>query len=129
MFNQVWYNSLTKPPLTPPASVFSPVWTILYITIFVALFLYIKSPSENKKEGYYYFAAQLILNLLWSPIFFGLMNMTLALVDIILMDVFILLTIRRFYAVSKASARLLYPYLIWIVFATYLNFAYLVLNR
>lgn len=128
MFDEIWYNSLTKPPFTPPMYVFTPAWIILYITIFAALYLYIKTPAFDKKEGYYYFAAQLILNFLWSPIFFGLMNMTLALVDIILMDIFTYLTIRRFYSVSKTSALILLPYFLWILFATYLNLAYLVIN-
>lgn len=128
MFNQIWYDSLIRPPIAPPSYVFAPVWTVLYITIFVSLFLYIKTPALNKKEGYYYFATQLILNFLWTPIFFGLMNMTLALVDIVLMDIFTVFTIRRFYLVSKTSALILLPYLVWILFATYLNFAYLVVN-
>lgn len=129
MFNQVWYDSLTKPLFTPPSYVFTPVWIILYVTVFIALFLYIKTPAENKKEGYYYFAAQLILNLLWSPLFFCLMNIALAFVDIILLDIFTILTMRKFYSVFKASAIILVPYMIWIIFATYLNFAYLVLNN
>ena len=129
MFNQIWYNSLTKPPFTPPAYVFTPAWAILYITIFAALILYIKTPAGNKKEGYYYFTAQLILNFLWSPIFFGLMNMILALVDIILLDIFTALTIGMFYSVSKRSALILVPYLIWLIFATYLNIGYLVFNN
>ncbi len=128
MFNSAWYNSLLKPQFAPSNSIFAPVWAILYITIFISLILYIKAPKQNNKAGYVYFIIQLILNLAWAPIFFGLKNMPLAFVDIILLDIFVILTIKRFYSASKPSALILLPYLIWILFAAYLNFGYLILN-
>lgn len=128
MFKSVWYYNLTKPPLAPPDWIFPPVWSILYFSMLVALLLYLFKPSQNKKSGYIYFIAQLILNLLWTPAFFYLQNIVLALIVIILLDIFVILTIKSFYKVSKISGLILMPYLLWILFATYLNIGYLVLN-
>ena len=126
MFKSVWYYNLTKPPLAPPDWIFPPVWSILYFSMLVALLLYLFKPAQNKKSGYIYFAVQLIL--LWAIVFFYLKNMFLALIVIILLDIFVILTIKSFYKVSKISGLILIPYLIWILFATYLNIGYLVLN-
>lgn len=128
MYNSEWYNSLISPTLAPPNWVFAPVWTILYITIFLALLFYIIKKSENKLEGYTYFTIQLFLNLIWSPAFFVLQNIQAAMIIILLLDLFVILTIRRFYLVSKTAGILLIPYLAWIIFATYLNAGYLILN-
>ena len=128
MFKSVWYYNLTKPPLAPPDWIFPPVWSILYFSMLVALLLYLFKSAQNKKSGYIYFAVQLILNLLWAIVFFYLKNMFLALIVIILLDIFVILTIKSFYKVSKISGLILIPYLIWILFATYLNIGYLVLN-
>ena len=128
MFKSVWYYNLTKPPLAPPDWIFPPVWSILYFSMLVALLLYLFKPAQNKKSGYIYFIAQLFLNLLWAPIFFYLKNMFLALIVIILLDIFVILTIKSFCKVSKISGLILIPYLIWILSATYLNIGYLVLN-
>lgn len=128
MFKSVWYYNLTKPPLAPPDWIFPPVWSILYFSMLVALLLYLFKPAQNKKSGYIYFAVQLILNLLWAIVFFYLKNMFLALIVIILLDIFVILTIKSFYKVSKISGLILIPDLIWILFATYLNIGYLVLN-
>lgn len=130
MYNSVWFNSLTKPLLNPPSKIFPPVWTILYILIFVSLFLFINANTYySKYRGYLYFTLQLILNLLWSPIFFLKHDIGLALFVIILLDIFVILTIKNFYRCSKLSAFLLVPYLLWIIFATYLNISYYILNR
>ncbi len=128
MFNSNWYNSLIKPPMAPPNSIFSPVWGVLYILMLVSLILYIKEQKANKLSGYIYFSIQLFLNIIWSPIFFGAESILGGLVVIILLDIFVILTIKKFYNVSKLSAILLIPYLIWILFATYLNIGYLILN-
>ena len=130
MYNSVWFNSLTKPLLNPPSKIFPPVWIILYILIFVSLFLFINANTYySKYRGYLYFTLQLILNLLWSPIFFLKHDIGLALFVIILLDIFVILTIKNFYKCSKLSAFLLVPYLLWIIFATYLNVSYFILNR
>ena len=128
MFKSVWYYNLTKPPLAPPDWIFPPVWSILYFSMLVALLLYLFKPAQNKKSGYIYFIAQLFLNLLWAPVFFYLKNMFLALIVIILLDIFVILTIKSFYKVSKISGLILIPHLIWILVVTYLNIGYLILN-
>jgi len=128
MFNSIWYQSLTKPKFTPPDWLFSPIWIFLYITIFLSFILYFLKPYKNKKSGYVYFAIEMILNLLWSPIFFGMQNILSAFIVIVLMDIFAVLLIKKFYSVSKISGIILIPYLLWILFATYLNYAYLILN-
>jgi tryptophan-rich sensory protein len=106
------------------------VWTILYILIFISLALFIFAKSDfSKRKGYVLFAIQMLLNLLWSPVFFLMQNIGLALFIIILLDIFVLLTAKNFYKISKPAGILLFPYLLWISFATYLNIAYFVLNN
>ena len=130
MFNSVWYDNLIRPTFTPPAWVFTPAWIILYLLILISLVLYTRKSFRGEKvKGYIFFIIQLLLNLAWSPVFFILQNPNLALVVIILMDLFVILTIKEFFKVSKISAYLLFPYLIWIIFATYLNVGFCMLNK
>jgi tryptophan-rich sensory protein len=129
MFNSFWYKTLTKPPFSPPDWLFAPVWTFLYLTIFLSLFLYIRANNLSKSIGYIYFFIQLFLNLAWTPVFFGLKNILAGVVLIVLIDIFTLLTIYKFYFVSKTAAFLLIPYFIWLLYATYLAFGYLILNH
>ncbi len=128
MYDSTWYNNLIQPPFAPPNWLFAPVWGVLYSMIAVALIIYINKQEYGKKSGYVFFTIQLILNLLWSPVFFGMQNMGLALIIVILMDIFVLLTIIKFYSVLKLTGILLIPYFVWILFATYLNAGYLFLN-
>ena len=128
MYNSEWYNSLTKPFLAPPDWIFQPMWLMLYTTILVSFLIYLFTKDYDKIRGYTYFAIQLILNFLWSTVFFGMKNISLALIVILLIIVFTILTIKEFYSVSKAAGVILIPYLIWIIFAAYLNGGYLLLN-
>jgi len=128
MFDFLWYKNLAKPPLSPPDWIFTPVWIVLYILIFASLALYFVRKAENKKSGYIYYFAQLLLNFIWFPIFFWMQNIKLAFVDIILLVIFVILTIYKFYSVSKFSGLILVPYLLWIIFAAYLNAGILFLN-
>ena len=129
MFNSLWFDSLNRPFLAPPSWIFSPMWTILYLMMFAALLVFVfKKTDIQKTNGYVYFALQLILNLIWSLIFFGLHNIALALIVLLLLDIFVFLTIKKFYLVSKLAGWLLVPYFVWILFATYLNVGYFVLN-
>ena len=129
MFNSIWYQSLNRPFLSPPAWIFMPMWTILYITIFISLIFYAKSNKlQDKKWGYTLFILQMLANFAWSPVFFGLKNIPFALAIIILLDILVLFNIIEFYKNSKIAGFLLIPYFIWILFATYLNFGYLILN-
>ena len=129
MFNSSWFDNLIKPPLNPPGWIFSPVWIILYATLLISLIIYtIKVTGKSKLGGYIFFVIQLVLNLAWSPIFFSMHNIGLALVVVILMDIFAILTAVKFFAISKISGILLIPYIVWILFATYLNASFFVLN-
>ena len=128
MFNSIWYQNLVKPYLAPPNWIFAPIWTVLYILIFASLVFYIYTPIKNKELGYILFFIQILLNILWSPFFFGLKSILGALIILILLDVVLLFTIVQFFKVSKIAGIILIPYLIWILFATYLNIAYLILN-
>ncbi len=125
----LWYNNLYKSPLTPPTWVFTPVWTLLYITIAISLFLFLKSGfTKEKILPLVFFTIQMLLNFAWTPVFFGMQNIRNAYIIIVLLVVFLALTIISFYRFSKRSAYLLVPYLIWSLFAAYLNF-YILINN
>ena len=128
MYNSVWYNNLVKPLFAPPDWVFAPVWMILYLLIFLSLILYFLKIAENKKTGYIFGSIQFLLNIIWSPVFFLAKSIIGAMFIIILLDIFVFLTMKKFYSISKTAGIFLIPYFIWIVFATYLNGSYLFLN-
>lgn len=129
MISYSWYQNLNKPFLSPPAWVFAPVWTLLYIMMFASLLLYAtKQTSRDKSWGIVLFFSQFILNLCWSPAFFMLQNIGLALIIVIILDILVLWNIVEFSKVSKPAGILLIPYFIWIVFATYLNSGFFILN-
>ncbi len=129
MIDLNWYYTLSHPPLTPPSWVFAPAWTMLYTIIFIALVLFaVKRTDKSKLWGYVLFFSQLVLNFMWSPIFFGLHNLFFALAIIVMMDILVFLNIKEFYSVSKKAAYFLIPYFLWLLFATYLNAGMLILN-
>lgn len=126
-----WYNTLSKPFFTPPAWLFGPAWTFLYVLMAVSAFLVWRKRTTKKKvkEALKVFVIQLVLNLAWSPIFFGLHDIFLALLLILVLWYLILLTIREFYKIDKIASYLLWPYLVWVSFATILNFSVWCLNK
>lgn len=119
-----WYNTLNKPFFNPPAWVFAPAWTILYLLMAISAIIIWK-----KKKSLKIFWIQLALNLSWSPIFFGLKNITLALLVILIMWVYIVKTIKAFTKIDKTAGYLLWPYLAWVSFATILNLSIWLLNK
>ena len=131
-----WYANLAKPSWNPPPQVFGPVWTVLYTAMGLAAWLVWRRGSEAQSSSersvargaLTVYAAQLALNAIWSPVFFGLKRIDLALAVIVGMFVLIAETIRRFYRVRPASAALLAPYLAWVAFATVLNWGIWRLN-
>jgi len=123
-----WYSTIEKPSFNPPNWIFGPVWTLLYIMIGVSLFIIWNSKAKDKKLVYSIFAVQLGLNFLWSILFFGNQNILGAFIDIILLWIAIILNIFFAYKISKPAAYLLVPYLLWVSFASVLNFAILILN-
>jgi len=125
-----WYNGLNKPSFTPPDCIFAPVWGILYTLMGISLYLIInkKFKSNDKTLGLIFFAVQLILNASWSIIFFGAKSILGGFIVILLLWTFIVLTIIKFYKISKPSAIMLYPYLLWVSFAVLLNYSIWKLN-
>jgi len=124
-----WYATLSKPFFTPPNWIFSPVWISLFILMGISLFfVWRKQDHPRFKPALIFFFIQLILNIFWSVVFFGLRSPLLGLMDIILLWVAILFTIKNFLKVSKFAGVLLIPYLLWVSFAALLNFSLWVLN-
>ncbi len=125
-----WYAELAKSALNPPAWIFGPAWTTLYFLMGVAAFLVWRRGLERKevKTALTIFGGQLILNTIWSIIFFGLHNPFWALIEIIVLWLAILATILAFYKISRTAAYLLLPYILWVSFATYLNYSIWMLN-
>lgn len=148
-----WYRTLNKPSFQPPNWLFGPVWTLLFLLMGVALYLVwaknwqidfaigkfdkkswnnfslkFWSGSWQKTNIILIFALQLLLNILWSYIFFGMKNLGMAFFEIMALWIAILYTILNFYRVSKKAAYLLLPYILWVTFAGVLNFAVWMLN-
>jgi tryptophan-rich sensory protein len=129
MENMNWYLTLNKPFLTPPSSLFAPAWIVLYSLILISLILFLKGGyTKEKRLPFCFFCTQMALNLIWSNVFFGMRNIFAALIVIIFMWIFILLTVITFYKHSKIAAVLLLPYFIWVSFAFYLNLGFYILN-
>ena len=125
----VWYEQLNKPALTPPSWIFSPVWTVLYIMIVIAILLYYRTPGkENVAIVTTILVLHLAANFIWTYLFFGLQSQLLALVDIIFLDITLIALIVFFMKANMLSGALLVPYLLWVLFATYLNWGYYRLN-
>ena len=120
--DSTWYASLNKPSWTPPSWIFAPVWTTLYAAMAVAAWLVGREGGWSQQRlPLIVFLAQLTLNFAWSPIFFGVHQITGALVDIVALWLMIVLAIRVFVRVQRAAAWLFAPYLAWVSFATVLN--------
>jgi len=125
-----WYPTLVKPVLNPPAWVFGPVWTTLFAFMGIAAFLIWRNGLERRdvKIALGVFIGQLVLNTLWSIIFFGLHSPGGALIEIIFLWLAILATIIMFSKISKPAAWLLIPYILWVSFAGFLNYSIWQLN-
>jgi translocator protein len=125
-----WFSTLTKPSWNPPAYLFAPVWTTLFLLMGISLGLIWTSdpPQPQKLRAELTFAVQLFLNFMWSILFFRCHAPAFAFTDILLMIVAILITISRFAKISKVAAWLLIPYLAWVCFATVLNYSIWMLN-
>jgi len=126
-----WYSTLNKPSFNPPAWLFAPVWTAIYLLIAIAAYLVWK--RRNLIVGYSttatIYAVQLLLNFSWSIVFFGLHQILGALIVIVLLWISIILNIAWFGKFNKIAAWLLVPYLLWVSFATLLNLNIYLLNH
>ena len=123
------YAQLDQPPLSPPGWLFPVVWTILYVLMGIsAAKVYLAGTTDTKPALRIYFA-QLIVNALWSPIFFELELRLVAFVWLLILIVLTVVMIGRFKRVDLTAGDLQFPYLIWLLFAAYLNMATFILNR
>lgn len=119
-----WYATLIKPELTPPSWVFPVVWTILFILMGIALYLVWQKPQHPKfRLASLLFTAQLILNVWWSLLFFYQQRPSWALLEIVPLWFFILFTLLTFKKIDRRAGWLLLPYILWVTFATYLNYS------
>ncbi len=124
-----FFEGLRKPPLTPPASVFGPAWVTLYLLMAVAAWLVWRQGLDRRSAlALGLFSTQLLLNALWSIVFFGTHRTGWALAEIALLWLTVLATIVAFWRVRPQAAALLLPYLVWVSFAVYLNAGIVRLN-
>ena len=125
-----WYAALDKPAFNPPGWVFGPVWTLLYALMGVAAFLVWREGTDRPevRRALGLFAAQLVLNGIWTPIFFGAESIVGGAVVIVALLVVLALTVRAFFGISKVAGWLLVPYLLWVAFATVLTLSIWGLN-
>ena len=121
------YNYLVNPPLSPPSYLFPIVWNILYLLIGISYYIYRKNNNDDSLTIKLYYI-QLILNYLWSIIFFTLKLRTLAVIWIIVLAITVIYLMIRFYKEERTSFYLFIPYILWVLFATYLNIGIVVLN-
>jgi tryptophan-rich sensory protein len=123
-----WYETLVRPSFQPPNWLFGPVWTVLYALLGIAL-VYVWRSFKTGSVLRKIFTLQLALNAIWTPIFFGLHNLAVALIVILTMDILTVALIYRLWKPLRSAAWCLIPYCAWILFATALNAAILILNR
>jgi len=127
-----WYPTIQKPSFNPPNWVFAPVWTLLFILMGISAGLVwdkIDSDRELVKRGMFFFTVQLALNALWSYLFFGLNNILLASIEIVLLLLLIYETHLIFKKVDKKASYMLIPYMLWVGFATVLTISIYFLNK
>jgi tryptophan-rich sensory protein len=125
-----WYNTIVKPDFNPPNWIFAPVWTILYILMGIAFYYIWTNSKKNKfaRAAAILFLIHLVFNALWSVVFFGMHNPLLGLFVIGVLWFMIVAIIFMFDRIKRTAALLLIPYLLWVSFATILNYAIVILN-
>lgn len=123
------YTSLVKPPLSPPGWLFGVIWPVLYLLMGIAAYIiYQTHETPERKKAITLYWIQLIVNFLWPIVFFRFQWYWASVVVILLLDILVLMTTIRFYNIKKVAGYLMAPYLLWILFATYLNVGIAVLN-
>ncbi len=125
------YSALVQPPLAPPSWVFPVVWTVLYLLMGIASVLIWKAdaPQSEKQQALTWYGVQLAVNFVWPLLFFNAGLYGVSLVWLVLLLVLVVETIIAFRAISPVAAGLMVPYLLWLLFAAYLNAAIWLLNR
>ena len=125
-FKEPWYSEILLPTFNPPSWVFGPVWTTLYILMSLAAWLAWKQTSDKKILQIYFI--HLFFNSLWSVIFFGFLQIFIALIDLGIIIIFIIWLMKIYYQVNKISFLLMIPYLLWSSYALILNGTIFYLN-
>ena len=123
-----WYPYLNKPSLTPPNIIFPVMWSVLYACMGISVGLIIKSKDVRKNKVIALFLIQLVLNFCWSFLFFYLRNPFMGLIDIMLLDLFLILYCVSSYRISHSASYLFIPYILWVSFAAYLNIYIFIYN-
>jgi benzodiazapine receptor len=127
---KTWYTTLNKPSFNPPNQIFGPVWSTLYVLMGISSYLVWKERKTftgyNLAVGLYF--SQLILNLMWSFLFFYQHQIGFALAEIIVLLIAIITTAIVFYKVNKVAGLLFIPYILWVSFASYLTYSIFILN-
>jgi len=126
-YKEPWYSSLIKTNFNPPDWIFAPVWTILYLLMTIAIWIFWHSKNKNLDTVYIYFI-HLVFNTTWSIVFFVFHNIFLALVNLIILIVLIIIIMARFKRVNLKSYYLMFPYLLWCCYALILNLSLFILN-
>ncbi len=129
---KTWYPTIIKPSFNPPNWLFAPVWTTLFVFMGVAgglVWSQINKKKEEVSKAMLFFTIQLVLNVLWSILFFGLKNPLLALIEITILWLMIYETFIKFNKINKIAGYLFIPYLIWVGFAAFLNLNIWWLNK
>jgi tryptophan-rich sensory protein len=127
-----WYPTLVKPSFNPPNWIFAPVWTSLYVMMGVAagfIWNQITTQKAAVTKALQFFTIQLVLNALWSYLFFGLHNLMLATIEVVLLWLMIFETYSQFAKINKTASYLMLPYLAWVSFASVLTASIWWLNR
>lgn len=124
-----WYTTLNKPFFSPPNWIFGPVWTVLYLLMGISIYLiWNKAKKQVEKNAVTLFWVHLFFNMTWSWVFFGLQNPLMGLINILLILLFIIILIYKFWQIDWRASVLLFPYAAWVTFATMLNFSLWQLN-
>ncbi len=127
----IWYKNLALPPITPPGSVIGIIWTVLFILSAVSLLLFWNSPVNfrNKRLIAGVFIVNGLLNVLWSWLFFGNGFIALAFWDALLLQISVDVLIIMLWRKNRFAASLLFPYAVWVIFASFLNYSIWFLNK
>ena len=126
-FKEPWYSELIKSNYNPPDWIFAPVWTTLYLMMTLAIWFFWHSKNRDMNTIYIYFI-HIVFNTTWSIVFFGLHQILFALIVLLVLIFLIIILIIRFKRVNLASYYLMIPYLLWTLYALFLNFNLLILN-
>ena len=126
-FKEPWYSELIKSNFNPPDWIFAPVWTMLYFLMTLAIWFFWHSKKRDMNTVYIYFI-HILFNTNWSVVFFAYHNILLALINLMILLGLITILILRFMRVNKTSAYLMIPYLLWSLYALFLNFNLFLLN-